>query len=1402
MNVEAHGGDAEVAVGVPAVDLLKVGQPVGGAGSGGAEANGTGAPPGGEQEHAVLPKDEAATKPVSYFALFKFADRLDVACMVVGFIGAAASGTAMPLFSILFGDLINALGLQGSEPGSTTSEVNRYALYFVYLGIASFVAAYCQMAFWTFTGVRQVNNMRHRYLAAVLRQDVGYFDTTATSGRLLQGLNEDCQTIQQAIGDKVGMTVFNLSTALVGIIIAFSRGWDMTLVMLAVTPFLAVMGFMVSFFMSKNTQRINKAYGDANSIAQQALGNIRTVYAFNGEQRTLDAYSGALDEPVGVGIRQGFLGGLVVGVTNCVFFFAYALALWYGSTRVKSGAYNGGDVVAVLFSALIGGFALGQAAPNMQYFIQGRAAGGRIFEILRRTPNIDLDAEGEKLKMVEGHIQFDSITFAYPSRPDIKVFRNFNLSVHAGQTVALVGESGSGKSTVIGLIERFYDPLAGRVLIDGIDIRRLQLRFLRSQLGLVSQEPTLFATTIAENIRFGKPGCSLEEVIEAAKASNAHNFIMGLPHGYDTHVGEKGVQMSGGQKQRIAIARALLKDPKILLLDEATSALDAESERVVQEALDALMKGRTTVVVAHRLSTVMGADNIAVVKRGRIVEEGTHQALMERQQAYYTLVQMQQAQAELSEDDEEEGEDEAGEGLPLSLPLAEHLATVVEEPGSPRRGSGRLSLGKASSLPADDGANGSLGKSAMGGVTDVLAKGLPSPDPTTIAAAHPVVPAVGMQRSVSGVRRIVSFRRKTTRKKMEPPQDVDHSKSTEEEAAKKVPLSRLASLNRPELPAALFGLAGSAALGMMMPAFSIALSSILSVFYGPVTDIGSGASKWSLVFVGIGLGAVVAALFQSYSFNFMGQKLAQRVRVLMLQALLRQEVGWYDEDRNSSGVLTSKLSTDALAVKGQFGDTMGLMTQNLVTFIGGLVVAFINGWKMSLVVLSCIPLIMFAAVAQTKVIMQTSSKEDESFAQANQTASEAFTNIRTIAAFGMERQVSELYATKLEKPTKEAQHRSNAAGLGFASSQFITFGIYALSFWYAGQLVSKGENTFEEVLKVFFSIFLAAMGAAQAQMFFPDVAKGKAATQRVFTIIDRQPKIDASSQEGAMPLEVHGEVELRNVTFAYPQRPEVKVFRNFNLKVPCGHSVALVGESGSGKSTVIGLIERFYDPLAGQVLLDGRDIRELNLRWLRDHLSLVGQEPILFNMTVKDNIRYGRPDASEEEVEAAACAANAHGFISNLPEAYDTKLGEGGITLSGGQKQRVAIARAIIKDPKVLLLDEATSALDAESERVVQEALDALMKGRTTVVVAHRLSTVRDAHTIAVVYKGRIVEQGSHDELVALPHGNYARLVRHQITRNTASLRSVYSRTRSALGAAPGGSPGRATPSADPEDQP
>ncbi|GFH06183.1 uncharacterized protein HaLaN_00773, partial [Haematococcus lacustris] len=833
-----------------------------------------------------------------------------------------------------------------------------------------------------------------------------------------------------------------------------------------------------------------------------ALSQVRTVAAYNGEERTVSSYENALEMPTNVGIKQSMYTGMALGSVNAVWYFTYSLAFYYGAWRVYTGNYT----------------------------------------VINRIPEIDPDNTSGRI--------LD------------KIFRNFCLTVPAGKTVALVGSSGSGKSTVVQLVERFYDPLGGAVLLDGVDLRSLQVKWLRTQVGLVSQEPTLFATTILGNIAMGKEGATEAEVQAAAEAANAHIFISHQPKGYQTQVGERGLQMSGGQKQRIAIARAILKNPRIMLLDEATSALDTQSERLVQDALNHMIVGRTTVVVAHRLSTIKDADIIAVVQAGAVVEQGRHQEL-------------------------------------------------IANPEEWRYG--------------------------------------------------------------------------------------------------------------------LVGLLASAVCGAIPPAFAFILASFVPVFYKEQDKIMKEASFYSWMFFVVGCATLIGNILQQWSFGGMGLQLARRLRVAMMRVMVHNEVGWFDREENSSGVLTTKLGSDANYVRGAVGDTLGLILQNVLCLAFGYVIAMVYDWCMALVMTGAIPFMAVGTIIYYRTITEKDSGSSMKVAKANQAVSDAFSSVRVVQAYNLQGQIVALYTELVAGVTNSMRMQSHYTGALMGYSQLSFFAVYGIIIYFGGVQVSSRRASFEDMLKSFLAIVMAAMGIAQAQLGFPDLGKAKDAVKSIFPIIDRKSQIDSSSQEGVTSpprggLHLEGQIQLQDVTFRYPARPTVTVFKGFTLDIPAGQTVALVGESGSGKSTIVGLVLRYYG-LSMLVCCN------------------LAQEPLLFSCSVGDNIRYGLPGASQEEVEAAARAANAHDFISALPEGYNTHVGERGVQLSGGQKQRVATARAVVKNPRIMLLDEATSALDAHAEKVVQDALDHIMVGRTSVVVAHRLSTIRNADKIALVYRGTILEQ-------------------------------------------------------------
>ncbi|KAB2601391.1 ABC transporter B family member 9-like [Pyrus ussuriensis x Pyrus communis] len=1259
-----------------------------GEGEGNAEVNTNN----GSQEKADQEK-----QTVAFYKLFSFADRLDVALIIIGTISAVGNGLSKPLMTLVFGNLINTFG--STDPGHIVPMISKVSLKFVYLAIGTGAAALLQVACWMVTGERQAARIRGKYMKAILRQDIGFFDTETSTGEIIGRMSGDTILIQEAMGEKVGKFMQLCSTFLGGFVIAFVKGWRLTVVLLATIPAIVVAGAVMATIMSRMSSRGQSAYAEAGNIVEQTVGSIRTVASFTGEKQAIEQYNQKLKVAYNTMVHQGLVSGIGLGIFMLVIFCSYALAVWYGSKMIIKHGYNGGQVINVIFALMTGGMSLGQASPSLNAFTSGKAAAYKMFETISQNPTIDpYDTSGIVLQDVKGDVELKDVYFRYPARPDVQIFAEFSLYVPSGTSTALVGQSGSGKSTVIGLVERFYDPEAGEVLIDGVDLKKLQLKAIREKIGLVSQEPNLFTTTIRENIKYGKDDATDEEIRKATELANAAKFIDKLPQGIDTMVGENGTSLSGGQKQRIAIARAILKNPRILLLDEATSALDAESEKIVQDALVNLMSNCTTIVVAHRLTTIRNADCIAVVHRGKIVEKGTHEELTKDPEGDYSqLIRLQEG---LKVDNRAQTSD------PNRVETSLDIDRTMLSSGS-RRLSMRRSISKGSS--------GSRHSFTVG-------FGIPGP--------------IDVQENEVG-------------------HEDDHDRpKVDPEKRKTVSIRRLAALNIPEVPVLLLGAIAAAGHGVLFPIFGLLLSKAIGMFYEPPNELRHDSRKWALVYVGLGCAGLLVVPVQNFFFGVAGGKLVERIRALSFQKVVHQQVSWFDDPANSSGAIGARLSTDASTIKSLVGDALALIVQNIATIMAGLVIGFTANWKLTLIVLAVSPLMLLQGTLQAKFLKGFSADAKLMYEEASQVANDAIGSIRTVASFCSEKKVIEAYEKKCKGPLKQGVRLGVVSGLGFGFSFFIMFCINALVFYIGAIFVKHGQATFEQVFKVFFAITISAMGVSQTTSMAPDSNKAKDSAASIFRILDSKPKIDSSSDEGIALSLLIGEIELDHVNFKYPTRPDVQIFRDICLKMPSGKTVALVGESGSGKSTVIGLIERFYDPDSGRVLLDGVEIQKFKLNWLRQQIGLVGQEPVLFNESIRANIAYGKPgDVTEEEIIAATTTANVHNVISSLPQ--------------GGQKQRIAIARAILKDPKILLLDEATSALDAESERKVQDALDRVMVNRTTVVVAHRLSTIKGADIIAVVKHGVIAEKGNHDFLMKITDGAYASLVAIHSSSNT-----------------------------------
>ncbi|CAI0559838.1 unnamed protein product [Linum tenue] len=1229
------------------------------------------------------PEQQEMKKPsVSVFRLFSAADRLDYALMFFGSVGACAHGAAIPLLFLFLGTLLDSLGLLVSDPHQMTTRISQNALYLVYLGLGVFAAGWMGVALWMQTGERQTARLRLQYLQSVLKRDMNFFDTEARDLNILFHISSDTILIQDAIGDKVGHALRYLSQFVVGFFLGFAFVWQLTLLTLAVVPLIAVAGGGYTLIMTTVSQKGEAAYAEAAKVAEEAISQVRTVYSFVGEDEAVNSYSKTLKKALKWGKKSGVTKGVGIGLTYGLQFCAWALLLWYSSILISHKKTNGGKAFSTIANVIFSGFALGQAAPNLIVIAKARAAASNILDVIESGSSSNcskLDEEKQlTLPVVSGEIEFKNVSFSYPSRPNSLVFESLSFSITAGKIFAVVGPSGSGKSTVVSMVQRFYDPISGmvcsKIMLDGHDLMNLQLRWLRQQMGLVSQEPTLFGTSIFDNILFGKEDANMDQIIQASIAANAHSFIQQLPDGYNTQVGEGGIQLSGGQKQRIAIARAVLRNPKILLLDEATSALDAESELIVQQALDNIMSQRTTIVVAHRLSTIRNADTIMVLKSGKFLESGTHSDLMSKGGEYATLVRQQ----------------------------------ASENSKNPRSFNESASIG------------GSSFRESFNSVLESKA------DEDCLKDKNSVSPSIWA----------------------------------------------LVKLNAPEWPYAVLGSLGAILTGVQVPLFVLGLSHIFNAYYLPdLSEMREVVNTVAIIFAVGGVITVPIYLLQHYFYTVMGENITSRVRLSMFSAILSNEIGWFDAEENNVGSLISALAADATLVRSALADRLSTIVQNSALMVTSCIIAFTLNWRIASVVVATFPLLLASTLTEVRGQLLPSKEEENqlflkgfggnysAYARANSVASEAVANIRTVAAFDGADRVASQFSLELNRANKLSLLRGHISGFSYGLSQLLCFWSYALGLWYISVVINEKHSNFGDAIKTYNVLVSTSFCTAETLAMAPDIVKGSQALRSVFSILNRKPNIESDDVSSRIVAGVKGDVEFRKVCFRYPARPEVPIFDKLSLRVSSGKTLAVVGQSGSGKSTIISLILRFYDPISGTILIDGSDIRTLNLKSLRQRIGLVQQEPALFSTTIYDNIRYGTPGASEVEVITAAKASNAHEFITSMPQGYMTHVGEKGIQLSGGQKQRVAIARAILKDPAILLLDEATSALDTASEKLVQEALDKLMEGRTTILVAHRLSTVRDANAIAVIKDGKVGEIGSHERLMRTEGSVYRQLV-------------------------------------------
>ena len=1180
------------------------------------------------------------------------------------------------------------LGLIAVGAGVSRLAVSGVVIYRVLAGEASFstlalplliiaalIAVRSLFQYWQNTVSHHTANivkirLRHEVYDHALKLGPGYFDRNRT-GDVVLTLVEGIERLETFFGQYLSQIIVSAIAPIA--IFAYMVTLDLYIALIFLAFAFLTLAVPAAFHKWNRISSYNRrvSYGQLGADFLDSVQGLSTLKAFGqSKQRGRDLAQRAhhlYRSTMGVVAANGATSGA------SIFFMATgaAVALAVGAIRVSSGDME----LRPLLIVLMLGVEVFRPMRELTFlYHQGMAvlsSAQSVFGIIDQPVSVREaeTARGEPAPEIRPEVSFDDVTFGYEGghRPALEAV---SFDLRRGETLGVVGASGAGKSTLVWLMYRFYDPQAGSIKLGGHDLRDLPLSVVRDNISVVTQDTYLFHGTVAENLLFGKPDATSAELEEAARAANAHDFISHLPHGYDTVVGERAVRLSGGQRQRLAIARALLKDAPILLLDEALSSVDAENESVIQAALDRLMENRTTLVIAHRLSSVINADRILVLDDGRAVEVGSHAELIAADGTYAGLMR-QQTRLGLDE-------------VAAAPEAAQPVVAATHEPELPLLHAGQ---------------------------------GHHHPPPSQSAAAH------------SGV----NIRSLTV-------------------------WIRLFGLVRPVR----WQFLGTLALGLFHHGSVIVLGALSALLVGAVFRDEPLTTLLVLVCVFAPLSSLLFYL-ENWQAHDMAFRLLARMRIDLYEKLEPLAPAYMV--RRRSGDFVSVVGGDVETVEYFFAHAISPMIVAFLIPVGLLTALAVIAWPIAV---TLAPFLLAVAVspffANTR-IERLGAEIRGRMGDIHAYMVDSIQGMREISAFG---RGADRNAELTEKGWAYAGHlvrfqKSQAFQIGFMEAMMGIGGLAVLAVGVWLVLDGQIDRTLLPLVSV---LALASFNpVTELARTMKQMMETLAASRRILAVHDESVPVqdgpeamkDVDGQPSATP-----SIDFENVAFTYSEG-DPQALADVSFGLGSSQTVAIVGRSGAGKTTIAYLMMRFWDPDRGDILMENQKIDRFRLDDLRGRMALVAQDTYLFNDTVRENIRLGKQDATDADVEEAAKQANAAEFIESFPDGYDTRVGERGMQLSGGQRQRIAIARAILKNAPVLILDEATSHLDAISEATVRDGLDRLMEGRTTVVIAHRLSTIRDADNILVLDEGQVVEQGTHEQLLARG-GLYAQLVATQLT--------------------------------------
>lgn len=1178
------------------------------------------------------------------------------------------------------------------------------------MGVFTFVFAY----FRRFRGGRIALDVQHDLRTAIFRQlqrlDFARHDELST-GQLVSRASSDVALVQGFL-QFLPIGVANILLFIVSLTVMFILSVPLALVMLAVAPLLLVTAMRLRTSVFPASWDAQQKAGDVANVVEEDVTGVRVVKGFGQEARELQRLADRSEAMFSSRVRLVNLQARLQPTMQTIPAFGQVAVLALGGWLALHHHITLGTFFAFASYMLLIAPPVRQLAAILTVGQLARAGAERIYDLLDSTPHVQDRPGARDLHVERGEVVFDHVTFGYTSTEP--VLRDFSLTVAAGETVALVGGSGSGKSTVGLLLPRFYDVHTGSISIDGVDVRDATLQSLRGSIGVVFEDSFLFSDSLTANIAFGRPNATKDEVETAARAAEAHEFIMALPYGYETVVGEQGLTLSGGQRQRVALARALLSDPEILLLDDATSSVDARIEEEIHATLRRISHNRTTLLIAHRRSTLSLADRIIVVDKGQVIDAGTNEELADRCQLYRLLLSgpgddaegIDALEEELIDDTRVDGVTPAAwRGLDDDV-LRSALITDRTRTASPAA----MRFGGPG---GGGGGGGAAGGAAWGGAL--------APTPELLAQVDALEPA-----------------------------DAD-------------PHVDVAFESRPAPNFTFLGFLRRYRAWLFIGMFLVALDAVctlggpLLVRFGLDDGVRANAPRelWiaSIAFLAITLFDWWVMWAEARVMGRISERLLHALRIKVFAHLQRLGVDYYENEM--AGRIMTRMTTDIDALSQLLQNGLVNALVNLVTFLGvGIALAFINP-RLALISAGILPPLFVATVWFRAESTKAYEIARERMGAVNANLQEGLSGVRVSQAFVREERNQNNF-DEIAGGYRDARVRAQRlVAIYFPFVDFLSDIAVCLVLGAGSVFVAHGSLSVGALIAFLLYLNLFFAPIQQLSQVFDSYQQARVAIERITELLETATSLPPPAHPVPVP-RLSGDVEFDDVHFRYVGAT-TEALRGVDLRIRPGETVALVGETGAGKSTVIKLVARFYDPTGGDVRADGVSVNAYDQVPFHQQLGVVPQEAFLFSGTIRDNIAYGRDESTDAEVETAARAVGAHEFIAGLPGGYLQWVSERGRSLSSGQRQLIALARAHLVDPAILLLDEATSNLDLQTEAKVQAAMGVAAKGRTTILIAHRLQTARLADRIVVIDQGRVVEDGAHDSLLAR-RGAYARM--------------------------------------------